>query len=104
MDLTIIASKFCEKIKKGDIFDYGTNHCPDKSANGMIAICKKTGPIKDIPDIQQEAGRGPPGRQIPVSGADQRRRLALDRFQESECVGEREVFPAGRLIWTPWTC
>lgn len=30
---------------------YGTNHCPDKSANGMIAICKKTGPIKDIPDI-----------------------------------------------------
>jgi hypothetical protein len=30
---------------------YGTNNCPDKSANGMIAICKKTGPIKDIPDI-----------------------------------------------------
>ena len=30
---------------------YGTNHCPDKSANGMIAICKKTGKIKDIPDI-----------------------------------------------------
>lgn len=30
---------------------YGTNHCPDKSANGMIALCKKTGPIKDIPDI-----------------------------------------------------
>ena len=30
---------------------YGTNHCPDKSANGMIALCKKTGKIKDIPDI-----------------------------------------------------
>ena len=30
---------------------YGTNNCPDKSANGMIAICKKTGKIKDIPDI-----------------------------------------------------
>ena len=30
---------------------YGTNHCPDKSANGMISYCKKTGPIKDIPDI-----------------------------------------------------
>lgn len=30
---------------------YGTNDCPDKSANGMIAICKKTGKIKDIPDI-----------------------------------------------------
>ena len=30
---------------------YGTNHCPDNSANGMIAICKKTGKIKDIPDI-----------------------------------------------------
>lgn len=30
---------------------YGTNNCPDKSANGMIALCKKTGKIKDIPDI-----------------------------------------------------
>ena len=30
---------------------YNTNNCPDKSANGMIAICKKTGKIKDIPDI-----------------------------------------------------
>lgn len=30
---------------------YKANNCPDKSANGMIAICKKTGPIKDIPDI-----------------------------------------------------
>ena len=30
---------------------YGTNKCPDKSANGMIGICKKTGPIKSIPDI-----------------------------------------------------
>ena len=30
---------------------YGTHHCPDKSANGMIGICKKTGPISTIPDI-----------------------------------------------------
>ena len=30
---------------------YGTNHCPDKSANGMIEHCQKTGPIKSIPDI-----------------------------------------------------
>lgn len=30
---------------------YGTNHCPDKSANGMFALCKKTGPISTIPDI-----------------------------------------------------
>lgn len=30
---------------------YGTNHCPDKSANGMIEYCKKTGPINTIPDI-----------------------------------------------------
>jgi len=29
---------------------YGTNHCPDKSANGMIAICSQTGPISTIPD------------------------------------------------------
>lgn len=30
---------------------YASNNCPDKSANGMIAICKKTGNIKSIPDI-----------------------------------------------------
>lgn len=30
---------------------YGSNGCPDKSANGMYALCKKTGPIKSIPDI-----------------------------------------------------
>ena len=30
---------------------YGTNHCPDKNANGMLAICKKTGDISTIPDI-----------------------------------------------------
>jgi len=30
---------------------YKSNNCPDKSANGMISICKKTGKIKDIPDI-----------------------------------------------------
>lgn len=30
---------------------YKVNNCPDKSANGMISYCKKTGPIKDIPDI-----------------------------------------------------
>lgn len=29
---------------------YGTNHCPDKSANGMIEYCSETGPIKTIPD------------------------------------------------------
>ena len=30
---------------------YGTNNCPDKSADGMIKLCQKTGAIKDIPDI-----------------------------------------------------
>ena len=30
---------------------YATNHCPDKSANGMFALCAQTGPIKTIPDI-----------------------------------------------------
>ena len=30
---------------------YGTNGCPDTSANGMYKKCKKTGPIKSIPDI-----------------------------------------------------
>lgn len=30
---------------------YNTNNCPDKSANGMINICKKTGDIKSIPDV-----------------------------------------------------
>ena len=30
---------------------YGTNHCPDKNANGMFALCKKTGDISTIPDI-----------------------------------------------------
>lgn len=30
---------------------YGANHCPDTSANGMIGICKQTGPIATIPDI-----------------------------------------------------
>lgn len=30
---------------------YGTNHCPDKNANGMFALCKKTGDISSIPDI-----------------------------------------------------
>lgn len=29
---------------------YASNHCPDKSANGMIALCPQTGPIKSIPD------------------------------------------------------
>lgn len=30
---------------------YNTNHCPDKSANGLFEMCKQTGPIKSIPDI-----------------------------------------------------
>jgi hypothetical protein len=29
---------------------YDTNHCPDKSANGMIEYCSETGPIRTIPD------------------------------------------------------
>lgn len=29
---------------------YATNNCPDVSANGMIKLCKETGPIKSIPD------------------------------------------------------
>lgn len=28
---------------------YAINGCPDKSANGMIQFCKKTGPIHTIP-------------------------------------------------------
>ena len=30
---------------------YGSNNCPDKSANDMFALCKKTGTINTIPDI-----------------------------------------------------
>lgn len=30
---------------------YGTNGCPDKSANGLFDMCKVKGDIKDIPDI-----------------------------------------------------
>lgn len=30
---------------------YGSNGCPDKSANGMIELCKVTGAISTIPDI-----------------------------------------------------
>jgi hypothetical protein len=30
---------------------YGTNGCPDKSANGLFKMCKTTGDIKTIPDI-----------------------------------------------------
>lgn len=30
---------------------YAINNCPDKSANGMIALCTQTGPISTIPDI-----------------------------------------------------
>ena len=30
---------------------YATNHCPDVSANGMIALCSQTGPISTMPDI-----------------------------------------------------
>ena len=30
---------------------YGTNHCPDTSADGMIGLCTETGPINTMPDI-----------------------------------------------------
>ena len=30
---------------------YGSNHCPDTNANGMIKLCSETGPISTIPDI-----------------------------------------------------
>ncbi|MBO5917365.1 MAG: peptidoglycan-binding protein [Oscillospiraceae bacterium] len=39
----------------GGVFEgpskYASNHCPDVSANGMIALCPQTGPIKTMPDI-----------------------------------------------------
>lgn len=40
--------------KGGDINGtnkYATNNCPDKSADGMFALCKERGPISTIPDI-----------------------------------------------------
>lgn len=40
--------------KGGDIdapYKYKANDCPDVSADGMIALCKETGPISTIPDI-----------------------------------------------------
>jgi GH25 family lysozyme M1 (1,4-beta-N-acetylmuramidase) len=39
--------------KSGDLAAkpvYRANNCPDVSANGMIKLCKQTGPIKTIPD------------------------------------------------------
>ena len=30
---------------------YGSNNCPDKSADGMFALCKETGAISSIPNI-----------------------------------------------------
>lgn len=40
---------------KGGLLDgtnkYGSNNCPDKSANGMYSLCKTTGTIATIPDI-----------------------------------------------------
>lgn len=39
--------------KNGDLTaapKYATNHCPDVSANGMIALCTQTGKIGTIPD------------------------------------------------------
>lgn len=30
---------------------YKSNNCPDKNADGMFSLCKKTGDIKNIPDI-----------------------------------------------------
>lgn len=29
---------------------YGANSCPDRSANGMFSLCKKTGSIGTIPN------------------------------------------------------
>lgn len=40
--------------KGGDISGknvYASNHCPDVSADGMIKLCKKSGPIANMPDI-----------------------------------------------------
>ena len=38
----------------GGVFEgpskYASNHCPDTSANGMIALCNQTGKISSIPD------------------------------------------------------
>ena len=38
----------------GGVFEgpskYASNHCPDTSANGMIALCSQTGNIRSIPD------------------------------------------------------
>ena len=38
----------------GGVFEgpskYASNHCPDVSANDMISLCTKTGPISTIPD------------------------------------------------------
>ena len=30
---------------------YKSNNCPDVSANGMIGLCKETGPLSTIPDV-----------------------------------------------------
>lgn len=30
---------------------YGSNGCPDRSANGLFGMCKVTGPIATIPDV-----------------------------------------------------
>ena len=34
------------------VSEYGSNNCPDRSANGLFAMCKKTGPITTIPDVK----------------------------------------------------
>lgn len=40
--------------KGGDINGknvYASNHCPDVSADGMIKLCKESGPIANMPDV-----------------------------------------------------
>lgn len=35
----------------GGVSKYGSNNCPDRSANGLFGMCKETGDISTIPDI-----------------------------------------------------
>jgi GH25 family lysozyme M1 (1,4-beta-N-acetylmuramidase) len=41
---------WCDNVFEGQTH-YASNHCPDKSANGMFKLCTKTGAINTIPDI-----------------------------------------------------
>ena len=46
----MIKSFFWTGGQFGSVPKYGTNGCPDVSANGMINKCSETGPIKTIPN------------------------------------------------------